>query len=348
MPVLHWTLGVLALFLVQISVAATDSSPDSLFQGDDILSVRITAPMATLLSDRPDDEELPGKLHYAEADGSIAEFDIEIRTRGRYRRQAHVCSFPPLRLDFKTSAVKNSLFHKQDKLKLVTHCQASSRYEQALLREYLVYRMLNVLTEKSYKVRMMLITYVDADDKLEDVTQHGFVIERDDRFAKRIGTQILEIPKTSVKSIDPQHMNLGSVFQFMIGNTDFSPIRAAPGESCCHNYELYGNEGESILAVPYDFDQSGFVDAPHATPNDRFKLSSVRERLYRGRCANNEHLPATIAHFIDRRDEVTAVLNSLPPVSKSSLTMMSKYVDRFYSVITSERRINKELTKACI
>ena len=346
MPAVHWTLGVLALFLAPIVVA--DSAPDPLFQSDEILSVRISAPMATLLSERPDDEELPAKFRYTAADGSSAEFDIDIRTRGRYRRQAHVCSFPPLRLDFKTSAVKDSLFHKQDKLKLVTHCQASSRYEQALLREYLVYRILNVLTEKSYKVRMMLITYVDADGKHEDVTQHGFVIERDDRFAKRVDTPILDIPKTSVKSIDPRYMNLGSVFQYMIGNTDFSPIRAAPGESCCHNYELYGNDGEPILAVPYDFDQSGFVDAPHATPNDRFKLSSVRERLYRGRCTNNEHLPATIAHFIDRRNAVNAVLNSLPQVSKSSLKTMSKYVDRFYAVITSERSINKELIKACI
>ncbi len=347
MSVYLWSLGTLAGFILQVA-SAYAASPDPLFQSDDVMNVRISAPMATLLSERPDEDELPARLVYTASDGSTVELEIEIRTRGRFRRRNDVCRFPPLRLDFKTSTVKNTVFHKQDKLKLVTHCQASSRYEQALLREYIAYRILNVLTDTSYKVRLMHVTYVDTEGKHSDVVQHAFVIEHKDRFSKRIGASALDIPRTSVRSLDPQYTNLTSVYQFMIGNTDFSPIRAAPEESCCHNGELYGNEGQSILAVPYDFDQSGLVDAPHSIPNEKFKLKSVRQRLYRGRCVNNEYLPATLAHFISRRDEVFAVLNEVPLVSKSSLKIMNKYLNQFYDVIASERDVDKQLVKACI
>ncbi len=346
MSVYPWCLGTLAGFFLQVATA-DDALPDPLFQSDDVLNVRISAPMATLISERPDEDELPARFHFTASDGSTVELDIEIRTRGRFRRRNDVCRFPPLRLNFKTSTVKNTVFHEQDKLKLVTHCHASSHYEQALLREYIAYRILNVLTDTSYKVRLMHITYVDTEGKYSDVAQHGFVIEHKDRFSKRIGASALDIPQTSVRVLDPKYTNLTSVYQFMIGNTDFSPIRAAPGESCCHNGELYGSEGE-VLAVPYDFDQSGLVDAPHSNPNARFKLRSVRERLYRGRCVNNEYLPATLAHIISRRDEVFAVLNELPLVSKSSLKVMNMYLNQFYDVIASERKVNKQLVKACI
>lgn len=342
-----WTIGTLLWFLLQAAVA-DDNSPDPLFQSDAVLSVRIAAPMATLLSERPDEDELPAVFHYTASDGSTVDLDIEIRTRGRFRRLEDICRVPPMRLDFKKSVVKDTLFHKQDKLKLVTHCKVTSRYEQALLREYLAYRILNVLTDVSYRVRLMKITYVDTEGKHNDVTQHGFVIEHKDRFSKRIGAEPLDIPKTSVRALDSKYTNLSSIYQYMIGNTDFSPIRAAPGESCCHNFELFGNEGEAILAVPYDFDQSGLVDAPHAVPNERFKLSSVRKRLYRGRCVNNEHLSSTFAQFLDRRDDVYAAINSVELVSKSSLKSMTKYIDSFYEVITSERDIEKQFIKACI
>lgn len=349
MPAFGWTLGSASLFLLlQVARAAEPSVPDPLFQSDDILSVSIVAPFSTLVSERPDEDELPAKFHYTDADGSVVEVDIEIRTRGRFRRMEETCRFPPLRLNFKKSVVKDTLFHKQDKLKLVTHCEATSRYQQSVLREYLAYRILNILTDFSYRVRLMQLTYVDSEGKRGDLTQYGFVIEHKDRFAKRLGVETLDVKKTSIRSLDPEYTNFVSLFQYMIGNTDFSPIRAAPGESCCHNFDLYTHEGNPILAVPYDFDQSGLVDAPYAIPNPRFNLSSVRKRLYRGRCSNNEHLQETIEHFTSRRDEIMALLSNFSLASNSSMKTMTRYIDRFYSLIASDSNINKHFVKKCI
>ena len=124
----HWTLSATVWFLaVTAAQAQTVGAPDPLFQSDEILDVRIIAPLKELLRERSDDEESPGKFQFTNAAGELTEFDIAIRTRGNFRRDRDVCTFPPLRLNFKKSQTKNTLSHKQDKGKLVTHCRTTSR-----------------------------------------------------------------------------------------------------------------------------------------------------------------------------------------------------------------------------
>jgi hypothetical protein len=345
----RWTLSTVALFLMNSSVSAQETrSPDPLFQNMEMLEVRITAPLTTLLYERPADEELPAKLQYTDSAGQPVEFDIKIRTRGRFRRQKDVCSFPPMRLNFKSSQTKDTLFHKQDKVKLVTHCQSNTNYEQVILREYNAYRILNVMTDASFRVRLLRITYIDSEGKKRDDVSHGFIIEHRDRLAKRLEKSYLDIPVTKVSLLDLEHTNLVSVYHYLIGNTDFSPVKASAGESCCHNHVLFGNEGEPVWSVPYDFDQAGLVNAPHAGPNPRFKLRNVRQRLYRGRCVNNDQLSETIAKFNAKREDLMAVLREVDDANERSMKTMSKYVEKFYDVINSERRVKGEFIKKCI
>ena len=65
----------------------------------------------------------PAVLTYTDAAGEQVRLELKVRTRGRYRRQRGTCSFPPLRLNFVTKQAKRTVFAKQDKLKLVTHCR---------------------------------------------------------------------------------------------------------------------------------------------------------------------------------------------------------------------------------
>ena len=66
-----------------------------------------------------------------------------------------------------------------------------------------------------------------------------------------------------------------------------------------------------VLPIPYDFDMSGIVDAPHSAPNARFGLRNVRHRLYRGRCANNEHLSASIQAFREHKPAIYDLVGSI-------------------------------------
>jgi len=253
-----------------------------------------------------------------------------------------------MRLNFKASQTKGTLFHKQNKVKLVTHCQSNTKYEQVILREYTAYRILNVMTDASFRVRLLRISYVDSEGKKRDNVSHGFIIEHRKRLAKRLEKSYLEIPSTKVSSLDPEYTNLVSMYHYLIGNTDFSPVLGIKGEACCHNHVLFGNEGEPVWSVPYDFDQAGLVNAPHAGPNERFKLRSVKQRLYRGRCVHNDLLDETIADYNDKREEIMAVVGEVEDATNRSVKTMANYVDRFYGTISSERRVKGEFIKMCI
>ncbi len=334
--------------LAAAAQAKSTGEPDPLFQNLDILEVRIVAPLSTILSERSDETELDGTFHYTNEAGEVTEVDIGLRTRGRFRRDKKVCPFPPLRLNFRKSQTKESLLHKQDKIKLVTHCRdRSNAYEQTVLREYAVYRILNQLTDVSFRVRLLRVTYVDTEKDNFERVRYGFFIEHEDRLAKRLGISVLELQQTKVSKLQPAYTNLISVFHFLIGNTDFSPIAGAD-EVCCHNHVLFAKEGELTLSVPYDFDQSGLVDAPHGVVNSRFKLRNAQQRLYRGRCVNNQHLDATIATFKEKREAIFAVIGEREGVEARTAREMTKFVERFYKVIDSPKQVKRQLVKKCI
>lgn len=345
----RWTrAGIIGFLLFATSFAQGDDNLDPLFKSTATLEVRIVAPISTILKQRSDVEDVPGKFQYTDDAGEVIDVDIGIRTRGISRLKRDVCPFPPLRLDFKKSQIKKSLFHKQDKLKLVTHCRDKSRrYEQTVLNEYLAYRILNELTAVSFAVRLLRITYVDTDGRDKERVQFGFLIEHKDRLAKRHDLQPLALEKTTVKSLEPEYTNLISLFHFMIGNTDFSPI-AGPNAKCCHNHVLMGEEGSLLLSVPYDFDQSGIVDAPYGVTNPRFKLRNAKQRLYRGRCTNNAHLDRTLALYRDKREGIYAIISSQAGLEEKYRKKMKKFVDGFYKIIDSPKLMERHLTTKCI
>lgn len=345
----RWTLRVAAWFLLTSSVSAQEGhAPDPLFQSHDVLDVRIIAPLSTILSERPFEEELPASFQYTNSAGEAVEFDIKMRTRGRLRRQKDICDFPPMRLNFKSSQTKGTLFHKQDKVKLVTHCRHKPHYAQALLREYVAYRILNILTDASYRVRLLRITYVNAEKSNRENIQYGFLIEHRDRMARRIGKPVLEIPRTSVKALDPEYTNLISMYHYLIGNTDFSPILGMKGEICCHNHVLFGNADNPIWSIPYDFDQAGLVYTSYSSPNERFRLRNVKQRLYRGRCVNNGQIAASIAMFQASRNAIMQLVAKLDMATPGSKKMMTGYIDKFYKILSSERRVRSAIVKRCL
>jgi len=343
-----WTTAAIALFLPIFATAAQgNNKPDPLFASDEIFNIEIAAPFGMLSRDRPDEEEVTGKFRYTAEDGSLIEFDVAVRTRGRVRRDKRVCRFPPLRLNFKKSEVKDSLFDKQDRLKVVTHCRNEVRYDQTILSEYLAYRIFNLLTDTSFRVRLLRVTYTYTD-KDQQVEKYAFFIEHKDRIEKRLDAKTTEIRRAQIKNLRRPDLNLASVFHFLIGNTDYSPIAAAPGEDCCHNQIMFMREGEPNYTIPYDFDQSGFVDAPHALPNERFGLKSVRDRLYRGRCSNNGYLPSTLQHFNDKRSDIEALINDQQGLTKRNRKVMLSYINEFYDTINNPRRIKWRIVKKCI
>ncbi len=244
--------------------------------------------------------------------------------------------------------MEGTVFENQDKLKLVTHCRRNnSRFEQAVIREYLAYRIFNLMTEHSFRVRLLRVRYEYTDDSRVD-EGYGFFIEDEYRLAERIDLPPFRIEKTRVRSLDLDHLQLNSVFQYLIANTDFSPISSGDPTSCCHNHKLFGREGEPMFSIPYDFDMSGFVDAPYARPNSRFAIRSVTDRLYRGRCLNNPKLQDTISAFQDKREAIFELLHTQQELDTRNRRSLLRFTRDFYKVLDNPKLIERELIDECI
>lgn len=319
--------------------------PDPLFQSDETLQVTISAPLTSLVEERSKEDYLPGVFRYTGTDGTAVDFDIEIRTRGNFRH--NTCDFPPLSLNFKKKQTNGTLFDKQNKMKLVVHCDDSTRYEQTVLREYLVYRIFNAMTDMSFRVRLLRVTYVDTEERRDEQVRYAFLIEHKNRLAKRLDMQDLKVKRTTVSAIQPDQLNLTSVFEYFIGNTDFSPIAGAPDRDCCHNYVLFGNDVDLLLAIPYDFDQSGFVNAPYAVVNENLGIRNVRVRLYRGRCVNNDHVAASLQEFEDNRDRIYALVDEQEGMKPSVRKSIVRFINKFYKFTDTPRDVERHIIGAC-
>ena len=339
-------LPFLCLLMFAVSAAAEAGDPDPLFSTHDVLHVTLTAPLTTLVRERSTEEELEGTLAYAGDDGLTTTLDVKIRARGHSRHE--ICDLPPLWLNVRKSQVKDTLFHKQDKLKLAVHCEDSERYEQTLLREYMAYRILNLATPVSFQVRLLRITWVDSEKERKQQVRYGFLLEHKKRLGKRLDRKTLKIDETTVAALDPVHLNLTSIFQFLIGNTDFSPIAKPDYNECCHNYVMFSNDKELLVAIPYDFDQSGLVSAPYALPGHQFGIRTVRQRIYRGRCQNNGYVDGSIDRFKAIRNNVFALIETQEGLTRKVRKILADYVQDFYDIADDPRRVSRLVLDKCI
>lgn len=338
--------GIIAVLLGVLTLpVAASGDPDPLFMEHSTLQVELTAPLSILLRERPEVEYLPGDFVMKTADGSAVELDAGVRARGNFRYRN--CDFPPLLLNFRRSQLEGTLLDGQNKLKLVTHCKITRRYEQTLLREYLAYRMLNVLTDQSFRVRLLQITYVDNEARRPRMVRSAFMVEDEDRLAARIGRERQEIERAEINTLRPDHLNLTSLFQYLIGNVDFSPVLGSSNE-CCHNYALFGSEAGSRLAIPYDFDLAGIVNAPYAEPDRERGVERIGQRSYQGHCVNNDQVGNSIARFMEVREALYDLVAGLEALETDVRENIARYVDEFYETINDPLMVEREIVGKCI
>ena len=338
--------------LVVAATVAQGADPAPLFASHDIIDVTVDAPLTTLMDERPDRSELKGSFAWTEADGSAMRVAVKLRTRGNYRRAKHHCDFAPIRLNFRKSEVAGTGFDGQDRLKLVTHCRTGEREFRAIvLREYLAYRLFRELTDVGYSVRLLNITYFDTETE-NAFTRYAFVIEDDKAMARRTDLELVERRGVSHEDHDRVRQNLVNVFQYMIGNTEYSFVNPEPGEECCHNADLLSADGEPpYFAVPFDFDFSGLAEAPYAQPNPKYPIKLVRTRYYKGLCANNDVLPATLGLFRDRREAIFGVideLKSLPGAGATAARKARRYIEDFYEILDDPAAVEAKLVARCL
>jgi hypothetical protein len=328
--------------------AENPPNPSPLFQSDELLELRIEAPFAKVRKSRDEQREyFPAALVYRDEAGQEVRLKFRLRTRGKSRSDPEVCSFPPLLLNFPRKSLGGTLLDGENRLKLVTHCGTSSANEQYVLLEYLSYRAMNIFSDASLRVRLAEVTYYDDERNREIGQKKAFLIEDVGRMTGRVGMTRVDAAQVNWEDYDQQALNFFALFQFFIGNTDWSVSRGPPGDSCCHNSIPLVREDDQMIPLAYDFDATGMVNAPYAVPPESLRIRSVRQRLYRGFCQPEEIVQESLERFRVEREAILTLFRDQPGLSKAKIRSASAYIDDFYEIIDDPEKLRGKILDRC-
>lgn len=273
---------------------------EDLFSSEEIFRITLSGEVAALLRDREEEPEYtPVILSYQDASGGTIDIPIKVRQRGNFRRIKANCNFPPLLLNFAKKTTANTKFEGQDKIKLVMPC----RDEQYVLQEYYTYKLYNLVTPRSFRVR--LVEVLLDDEALRNRQKdpfYGFLLEEEDQMAQR--NNMIPIKRTMLRPESTQRedfLNM-AVFNYLIGNTDWSVQYR-------QNIKLMAEDTLSLpVTVPYDFDHAGIVRASYAKPAEELRLRSTLHRRYRGYCMEDMRVFENVIKKYDSiREQLYAV-----------------------------------------
>ena len=312
------------------------------FQSDEAMKISLEFDMKKLIRDKYKNQYQEALLYYREANGDTTFHHLKIIPRGNFRKS--YCRFPPIKLNFKESESDQEYLNNINKLKLVTHCQHSDKYQQYLFKEYLVYKMYNLLTDKSFRVKLLRIKYIDSEGRMKTTENHAFIIECNSLLSNRLNATIIDRPNIHTWHTDHYQANLMALFQFMIGNPDW-------GIPNLQNVRLLKSENpmEKPFAIPYDFDYCGMVNAHYAIPNALLGIETVRTRIYRGYClSSEEEYQVFFNEFIKVKEEMYALVQNFNLLEEKHRSEMISYLDSFYEIIEDPRLADRKIISVCL
>lgn len=330
------------IMLIAAATAEPARANDTLFGNAKAppLEVRLSLPLKAILKEKANAAtEHPAHLY---VEGHT--LPLVVTRRGK-SRQAE-CKFPPLRLNLKKKATRDTPFAGQNKLKLVTHCRSGFATRGYLAAELLAYQLLNHFTAFSFRTRALKITYEDAQTHSRQ-QQWAFVIEHKSDLAKRNRAKANELNHVPHDDLAGKYSTVIAVYQYLIGNTDFSFTRGPAGDDCCHNVVPLTGAGGKVYPVPYDFDASGLVNPPYAAPVPNLGITKVTQRLYRGYCMHNEYLDEVIAEFIAARPKLYRDIEGFDTLPNLKTGRIKKFVDKFYATIENNKGVENKLVRKC-
>jgi hypothetical protein len=267
--------------------------------------------------------------------------EIKIRPRGNMRKGA--CFMPPLKLNFPKKDAYIKQLELFDKLKMVLDCKRSDLYEQYLLSEYYTYKILNIITDYSLRVRLLKVTYIDRSVRFKDITRYAFIIESIEQLNARLNT--IQIETKNIRDIRTNHKVLaeGYLFQYLIGNTDWS-IPAL------HNVYLIKSNDPTKPApyvIPYDFDYAGIINTNYAIPDENLGTKSVRERVYRGVCLTVNELQNARQLVQDKKQQILDLYEHDIYLTKYYKNSSIAYINQFFDIIENDNAFRREIELAC-
>jgi hypothetical protein len=325
--------GILALGWTSAFAQKSDTTRSTIFDYmaiGEALEMELTTDLTLLKDQKKTNEYQPASLSFTDKNGQLQKWEVKLRSRGKFRRR--ICVLPPLKVNFNKGDLQKAGLAKDDELKIITHCVEGVEGKEFLLREYLAYKLFERISPYALKVHMVEIRYRDSKSKSK-INGWGILMEDEASMAKRNGGKLCDDCYSTPKdSFDMEQVNAACMFEFMIGNTDWSiPM--------VRNVKMLKfKDGRKSAIIPYDFDFSGFVNASYALPNADYKLTNIRERIFLSLTQNDAEIASTKALFESKREEMITLIKNFKMLSSMGRGDAVDYVESFFEALKQPLR----------
>ncbi len=342
--------AALLLFLVVPLAAQYDDVPsfedtlevyEDLFWESGPLNLTMQFNVKEFQKTRRNEKYHPAELTCHVSDSFQVTHRVRVRARGKFRRDW--CTMPPYWLNIRYAGIEAEDLQNTVKMKVVTRCKSSAQHEYLVLREFLVYKLYNLLTDYSFNVRLVKIKYVDTGRKMKESGGWGFLIEPNLMMADRNEALIVDSERLSIKTVNREYMDIMAFFNYMIGHGDFS----VTGQ---HNLKIlamkeFGPTG--FIPVPYDFDYVGLVDAVYAVPGEALGIENVKQRYYLGACRDAATHQRTIDFLESKQDEMIELIMDFEYLPEKEKLDMVDYLNSFFIDAERESFIKFRINPTC-
>jgi hypothetical protein len=136
---------------------------DSLFSSQAPLDIRINISIKEVQKSNKDSLWVSDKLYYKNSSGTFDSIPAELKSRGHFRLAE--CYFPPLWLKVNKKDAKGTVFEGNKKVKLVVPCGTYKGNNDLILREYLCYKLCEVITPYTFKTRLVNLDLTEVRGK---------------------------------------------------------------------------------------------------------------------------------------------------------------------------------------
>lgn len=263
----------------------------------------------------------------------------KVRTRGHMR--LNICAFPPLKLKLDKDDLARFRLSPLNEMDIVHHCFESEQHDQLLLREYLAYKLWELVSPYYFKTQLIRLHYINDDGTQAHETAYAFFVEHAEELAEHVSGRECKSKIIASSAIEPMPFLRTCLFEFMIGNTDwYIPTR--------HNLEFVVIPGNNLLVtVPFDFDYSGLVDASYAIPHESLKMSSVMIRYYQGWCQSEEEVKSQLQVFYNQKEKILELPYHIPGLNEKSIRHCVDYLQGFFEIIENPKKLENQIIRHC-
>lgn len=326
---------LILFFLPLLSAAQTESLLNAVMKMEDV-KMEVTTDWKEIYKYRKEKQYSNGQVKISVGNDESIELNAEIRLRGNMRLE--YCDNPPFKIKFSKDDLNALRFTSMNEWKVVVPCKAHSGYDQLLLKEFLAYKIWELISPHSFRTKLLYVKKIGSNKSAEGI---GFVIEDIEELTDRLKARVYDASIISNRSLDDQTFLKLCLFQYMIGNTDWFVANQ-------HNLSFIGiKEVPMLIPIPYDFDYAGLVSAPYAVHHESLQLKSITMRYYQGACHSSDEVLKALEIFHLKRDEVFALTNQIEGLSENSRKQVRQYIEEFYNIINDPVKLERQILSEC-